>query len=328
MDLLDLSIHIVSFNTQKLLVECLQSVYKNTRRHSFEVIVVDNGSTDGSVSVLKERFPATMVIANGKNAGFAAANNQGLKLSRGRYAAFLNPDTLVFPLTFDAMIDFMDNHPEVGAAGCRLFFPDGRPQTCAGDFPTLSCMLCDLLYINRIVDRIIPGRMVTPHQYYPDWMYRELREVPVIGGACLMVRRQALNTVGFFDGDYFMYHEDIDLCYRLRKAGWKVFFIPEGGVIHYLGQSSKANRREMKMAEYKSRFLFYRKHYGYLALRAFGAICMTSCLLNVVRFLLKLATENGMAEKDEVKSYMDVMLLSLRVLGRSVESWDLKRESA
>ena len=261
---MDLSIIIVNWNTMELLARCLASVYETAESLQFEVFVVDNGSTDGSAAMVRERFPQAHLIANSKNMGFARANNQAIRLSGGRYVLLLNSDTEVCPDALESLVAFIDTHPEAGATGARLLNADGTLQPSC--HPTLTPWreFWRLLFLERIQRRATYDMA--------HWDLRTPREVEVIKGACLMLRREGLDQVGLMDERYFMYTEEMDLCYRLRRAGWRLYWVPEARVVHYEEGSTRQVAEPMYIQLYRSKVQFYRKSGGEGQARLFKAL--------------------------------------------------------
>lgn len=249
----DLSILIVSWNVRELLVAALAALPAATAPTTWEAIVIDNASQDGSAEAVAERFPGVELIRNDTNAGFGRANNQGIAVARGRYVLFLNSDTVTPPAALARLVEFMDAHPEAGVCGPRLLMPDGRPQAYAfGGDPRPGYLA------RRGWQRLIRGRALH------DWATGAIQSVDWVSGACLLVRHEALQQVGGFDEAFFMYFEDNDLCLRLRQAGWQVFYYPQVSIIHVGGQSLKQNATAQR-AYQNSLAYFYRKHYSRLA---------------------------------------------------------------
>ncbi len=253
---MDLSIVIVSWNTREILAQCLSSIYRYPPAGTFDVWVVDNASTDDSVPMIKTDFPDVRLIENRENIGFAPANNQAIRASGGDYVLLLNPDTEVSAGTFDTLRDFLQVHPDVGAVGPKTLNPDGSLQTSCYPFPTLSRELWRLLHLDKIA----------PYGSYrmAEWAARP-REVDALLGACILFPRKVLDEIGLFDENYFMYTEEIDLCYRARQSGKKLFWVPETSIVHYGGQSTRQAAAEMFLQLYKSKLQFFRKHYGVTA---------------------------------------------------------------
>ena len=221
-----LSVLIVHYNTVSLLQRCLTALFSETQGISFEVIVIDNASPDPKIRDLPDVFPAVAFHFNRQNTGFAQACNQAIAVSKGRYLLLLNPDTVVPEEGLGKLVTFMEAHADAGACGPRLVYPDGRLQLSCRRFPTLRALM---LRITRL-DRLAGG----PVRKYlmEDWDHQNLQEVDWVIGACMMLRRGALEDVGLLDGGFFMYYEDIDLCYRLWKQGWKVYYNPGVTVLH------------------------------------------------------------------------------------------------
>jgi N-acetylglucosaminyl-diphospho-decaprenol L-rhamnosyltransferase len=254
MDSCLLSLVLVSWNTCDLLGNSIQSIGQYPPAGPFEVWVVDNASDDGSAAMVRERFPWVQLIENRENVGFAAANNQAIRDSRGRYIALLNSDTELRPGALDALLDFMQVHPRAGAAGPRLLNPDGSLQPSCQPMPTPERELWRLLFL----DRLWPRATYRMHR----WAVDTPRRVDVIKGACLLLRREALDQVGLLDERYFMYSEEVDLCYRLALAGWERWWVPGALVMHTGGQSTRQMAETMHLQLYRSKVQFYRKYGG------------------------------------------------------------------
>jgi GT2 family glycosyltransferase len=248
-----LSIIIVSYNTKELLSNCLESILRYPPEGEFEVVVVDNGSSDGSTEAVRKRFPQVRVISNRENAGFSAANNQGIRRSTGAYVLLLNSDTEMLEGTLQAMLAFMDMNLQTAAVGCQLVLPDGTAQPFShGKDPSL------LYLVHRIV------RMLLKREYMHDWGDNELSKVETdwVSGACMMLRREAVDSVGYLDENIFMYFEDNDWCHRARSKGWRVRFLPRVRVVHLGGRSLASDDPARKADYYRSLIYFYGKHYS------------------------------------------------------------------
>ena len=253
----DLSIIIVSYNVRDLLRACLTSIQTTaSRKLRQEIIVVDNASTDGAARMVRQHFPQVRLIANRENRGFAAANNQGIRESRGRYVLLLNPDTQVLDDALARMIEFLEAHPAFGAAGPQLLYPDGSFQHNAFRFPGVLQTFFDFFPIHhRLLDSRLNGR-------YPRAWYERGEPFTIDHplGACLMVRRETIEQVGLLDEDFFMYCEEIDWCWRMREAGWQIACVPRARVIHHAGASTSQFRDAMFVALWRSRFRLFEKH--------------------------------------------------------------------
>lgn len=248
-----LSVVIVSWNTAALLRACLQSLLAGSTGPHIEIIVVDNASQDDSGPMVRREFPSALLIQNPTNAGYARANNQGIAVSRAPYVMLLNSDTQVPPGALAGLLDFVDGHPEAGAVGPRLVRPDGSPQPYAfGGDPTIGYLLTRGL--NRILRR----------RYLHDWATSLAQPVDWVSGACLLARRAAIEHAGLLDENIFLYFEDNDWCLRLRRAGWKIYLVPQVQVVHLGGQSVAGNPAARGVYAQSLRY-FYRKHYSPLA---------------------------------------------------------------
>jgi len=252
---MELSIIIVNWNTRNLLVQCLNSIYQTVETVEMEVWVVDNGSTDGSDAAAVERFPETKFVQNKVNVGFAKANNQALNTAAGRYYLLLNPDTQVSKGAVEKLISFMNAHPEAGGAGAQLINSDGSKQNSIANFPSLATELLNKSLLRWLFPRQFPGK---------ERNYSESVEVDSVIGACMMVRRQASDQVGLLDEDYFLFLEETDWCYRMKRAGWKIYHVPQAEVYHFQGKSAEMERKKAKVEYYRSRYHFFKKNKGSL----------------------------------------------------------------
>lgn len=261
----DLSIVILTFNTKDVTKRCLDTVLaSDPGPYEFEVIVCDNGSEDGSIDMLKKEFPGVRLIQNGKNIGFAAGNNPGIRAAAGRYVVLLNSDTEVPSETFREMVKFMDDHPEAGASTCKLLLPDGSMDpACHRGFPT---PWVSFTYLSKL-EKLFPKTRLFGeyHQGYKD--LSAVHEVDCIVGAFFLVRREVIRTVGLLDEDYFMYGEDIDWAFRIRKAGWKILFNPRVTILHKKKQSGRSHtakdrRITSEIYFHTYNWLFYKKNYA------------------------------------------------------------------
>lgn len=257
--LLDASIIIVNYNTRQLTLDCLHSVYASSTSYSYEVIVVDNASHDGSVEAIREAYPDVQLIANQNNSGFSVANNQGMEVAKGRYILLLNSDTVIQSDTLHTMIYFMDRHPEMGASGCKVILPDGSlDKACKRGFPTPSASF----YYAFGISRLFPDRPqfnqyqlghLSPDDEYP---------VDCLVGAFMLVRRETIDQVGGLDETFFMYGEDIDWCYRIKEAGWGIFYYPRTYIVHYKGGSARRKPLKITYEFHRAMWVFHRKHYA------------------------------------------------------------------
>jgi GT2 family glycosyltransferase len=243
---MDLSIIIVNWNTSALLIQCLDSIYQAAPRLTFEIIVVDNGSTDDSVKIIKTYFPSVHIIGNSRNVGFARANNQGLAIAKGRYSLLLNSDTLVLPNALDKLVHYADEHLEAGMVGPKMLNIDGSLQESWAKFPA---------FWSEITGRTIRNRRPIgdpPHAYDVDW----------VSGAGMLVRSKMVDSVGMLDEDYFFYSEEVDWCFRIKAKGWKVHYLPASEIFHIGGGSASMNSLRQLSLLYQNKIRFFNKNYG------------------------------------------------------------------
>lgn len=264
--MLDLSICIVNWNVKDLLKACLGSIYANTKDISFEVIVVDNNSSDESIRMIQSDFPQVKLIENKTNAGFTKANNQAIKIAQGRYVMLLNPDTEVIDNALNKMVRFMESRRDCGALGCKLLNTDGTLQRSCRTFPSLEVMFYSALFL----DQLFPKSRTFGKYFMTWWDFNDLREVDQPMGSALMIKKEALDKAGLFDENIFIWFDEVDLTYRIKKAGWKIYFTPDAQIKHHLSQSFKQWKKIPQIIRgaviwRKSRNYFFRKHKGALS---------------------------------------------------------------
>ncbi len=243
---MDISIVIVNWNTRALLLDCLASVYAMVRDVSFEVFLVDNASSDGSVEAVRAHYPQVSVIQNEKNLGFAAANNKALRVMQGRYALLLNTDAIVTEGAIARLFRYMEIHGEVAMTCGQLLNADGSKQNSIANFPGLLSLLCNETVLRLLFPRKFPSKRQE---------YRAPIEVESCIGACLMVRKKAMDAVGLLDERYFFFMEETDWAFAMHRAGWKSSFVPDARIYHLQGQSAGHDVR--------ARIMFYRARYQY-----------------------------------------------------------------
>ncbi len=262
---MDLGIVIVNYNTRDLLRRCLETLQASVGV-SFVACVVDNASPDGSAAMVAQEFPAVQLIANPDNVGYPAANNQGLRLlgfdqgagaTAPRYALLLNPDTELPPEALAGMVAFMDARPEIGVAGPRLVRPDGSlDMACRRSFPSPEISFYRMSGLGRLFPR--SRRFGRYNLTYLD--EHETVEVDSVVGAYMQVRREAIDKVGLLDSTFFMYGEDLDWAFRIKAAGWKVYYYPEVTVLHVKRAASRQSPRA-QIEFWRAMEIFYQKHY-------------------------------------------------------------------
>jgi GT2 family glycosyltransferase len=269
---MDLSIIIVSYNTKEFLKGCIESIYKTTKNLKFEIIVVDNASSDATVQLLEKlKTENFKFIANKENMGFSKANNIGVKQASGKYLLFLNPDIVVHADTMEGMVKFMENHEDGGAATCKVVMPNGQIDDASHrGFPTPWNSFSHFFGLAKVFGkRKLFGGYNLKHLNLLD-----MHEVEALAGAFMIVRREAGEQVGWWDEDYFFYGEDLDFCYMLKQSGWKIYYVPDYSVLHYKGVShglkkiskdittaTKETKKRTTIARFKAMRIFYKKHY-------------------------------------------------------------------
>lgn len=255
---MDVSIIIVNWNTKELLRDCLKSIEEQAGKIDYEIVLVDNNSTDGSVEMVKSEFENVVLIQNSENRGFAAANNQAVRIAKGRYVLLLNSDTIVLDHAFEKTLAFADKHPDAAVTGCRVLNPDGTLQNTCFMFPSITNMLLSCTYLYKL----FPGSRFFGREQMTWWDRSDIREVDVVTGCFMLIRKEAIEQTGLMDEQFFMYGEETDWCFRFRKNGWKIMFTPEGQIIHYGGQSTSQKKAEMVLQLRGSILLFIKKHRG------------------------------------------------------------------
>ena len=270
-----LSIVIVSWNTKDLLRNCLTSIYDQAFPHDFETWVVDNFSKDGSALMVENDFPQVKLVKNLDNVGFAKANNQAISMAQGEYILLLNPDTILNKDALVNLVDYLKQDPSVGAVGSKLLNADGSLQTSCYPAPTLFREFWRMFYLDKFFALGI--------YKMENWNQLAPRQVDVLMGASLMVRGTLLHKLSGFDESYYIYSEEVDLCYRIRKAGFDIHWVPSSEVTHFGGQSTKQVANKMFLQLYQSKIQYFRKNYGVLSAIIYKIILL---MASMVRFVV------------------------------------------
>ena len=271
-----LSISIVNTNNKALLLDCLESLYLQNQRILFETILVDNASVDGSAEAVRSKYPQVQLIINKNRKGFAFNHNQAIRVSKGDYILILNEDTIIKPGALKAMCDFLDDHTDVGAVGCRLENPDRTLQQSCYKFPSpLRAIAENLLLVAAFPNNRWFGD-------YRAWPHDKIRYVDFVIGAAITVRRRVIETTGYLDERFFIYFEETDWCFRMAKDGWKVAFIPDGTIIHY-GEQSSASMKDRQFCEFnRGSVRYFKKHYGFWGLAVLVFSMAVGALLRIL----------------------------------------------
>jgi len=300
---LDISIIVVNWNTKYLLIECLDSIFQTIKSIDFEVWVVDNGSTDGSIEAIRNRYRDINILKNRVNCGFAAANNRALKQIKGSYALLLNTDARLTDGAAEHLFNFMETTPEAGMACGQLLNPDGSRQNSFANFPSVISLLSN----ETILRTLFPNRFPSKRKQYTSPV-----EIESCIGACMIVRKRAMDEVGLFDETYFFFFEETDWAFRMKKAGWYSYFVPRARIIHGQGQTVGANSNARIMF-YRSRYIYIKKWHrrSWLAMRI---IIFTRLLINAELNLAGVMVTFGMypAIKKKLEIYGRLILWHLK----------------
>ena len=284
---MNISIIIVNWNTKDLLRDCLDSIYKTIDPLTYEIIVVDNASSDGSMAMLAAEYPQVKIIANKENRGFGAANNQGFAVMQGQYALLINTDAVLTAGAVQKLWDFAEANPRAAIVCGQLLNADGSKQNSIASFPTLLTLAAN----TSLLEYLFPGS-------YPSKRYEHAGplEVDSAIGACMMIRKKALDEVSFFDDRYFFFFEETDMAYAMKRAGWRIYQVPDALIYHLQGQSIGHNARS-RIEFYRSRYQFLRKWhspaYFYLA----KIIIFLRLLVNEVSSFMFAALTLGLNKK-------------------------------
>jgi len=258
--MIKLSVVIVNYHSEKLLEDCLSSVFERGNPVDFEAIVVNN-DINNSLSRLKDKFISARFVQSAKNIGFAAATNMGIKMSRGEYVLLLNPDTRIFPETFEEMVGFMEHNPDAGIIGPRLLDAEGRPHSLASFSDRAPSPLGTLTENTAVLKELFSGSGRSGGHGRADRLEDPAQQAETIQGACFMIRRKTVSDIGLLDERFFLYWEDTDWCVRARKKGWNIYYLRSARCIHLGGQSSR-NKIQDHYHYFNSMYKFYNKHYG------------------------------------------------------------------
>ena len=253
-----LSIVIICWNDLKVIENCLSSIFKGTTKTEFEVIVTDNGSTDGSIERIRTNFPAVRLIENGANLGFSKANNVGIRAAVGDYVLILNPDTIVHPGSLDRWMEFADKHPEAGGFGCKVLNPDGSFQGTARPFPTVRRALIAALGLRALA--YLGSAFISDK--YVGWNGETERKIDWQSGCCVMVRGEVLKQIAGFDEQFFFHYEEVDLCFRVWESGHPILFTPDVTITHLGGQSVGRFPVRFAIETTRNCYRYFYKHFG------------------------------------------------------------------
>jgi GT2 family glycosyltransferase len=288
-------------------------LYENPPSGEFEVLVIDNASTDGTVEVIDELFEKVITICNNENRGFAAANNQGIERSQSKYVLLLNPDTIIQRNSLNTLWKFMDDNQDVAACGPKLLNEDGTSQPSARRFPTFRGALYRYTVCRPL--RIFRGQ-------YEKWLMKNFKhntqtDVDQLMGSALMIRKSVIDRVGKMDESFFMYYEEVDLCHRIRNAGWRIVFVPEAVITHVGGRSTEQIHLKKRIMAITSLLKFFRKHRGKINTALFNCLFKPGIILRAfceitagaVSYILAVVTANHRWRQKSAGKVKDASIL-------------------
>lgn len=296
---MDLSIVIICWNDLKVIGNCLRSIFEQTREIDFEVVISDNGSSDGTVEYIRAHFPRARILENSANLGFAKGNNAGIKVARGHYVLILNPDTIIRDRALEKLVAFADCHPEAGAFGCRVLNPDGSFQHPARPTPTVFRLAIAALNL-RWLGKLSP---IFASDSYPDWDGRSERTVGFQSGCCILFRGDLLRRLGGFDERFFYHFEETDLCWRVWESGASVVFYPGAEITHLGGQSVGRFPIRFALETYRSGYRFFFKHYGWNGAARIRWVYLAGLWLRWIGYRLVMIVRPGEALANRLKMY-------------------------
>ena len=305
---MQLSIVIICWNDWKVIEDCLKSIFATTQKITFEVIVSDNCSTDGSVEKIRAQFPSVRIVENGANLGFARGNNTGIGVTRGDYVLILNPDTIIHERALDRWIEFADAHPEAGAFGCKVCNPDGSYQQPARPFPTIS------RYLVAAVGFRFLGRFRYPvlSDEYEGWKGNEEREVDWQSGCCVLFRGDLLKELGGFDEQFFYHFEEVDLCRRVWNAGFTIRYTPEVSITHLGGQSVGRFPVRFAIEACRNGYRYFYKYFGSKGAKRYRLVLLVKIVYRYLYYKLRSLIKPSEALENRLEMY------------RAVISWNWK----
>jgi hypothetical protein len=284
---MDISVIIVNWNTKELIQNSLNSVYRTMGNIAFEIIVVDNASSDGSLAILEKKYPYIVKIFNQENKGFGAANNQGFAVMKGKYALLLNTDAILTPTAVHKLWTFCEQHHETAIVCGQLLNTDGSKQNSVAAFPSLLTIAINTSFLEYLFPRRFPSKR---------YEHKKPLEVDSAIGACMLIRKKALDDVGFFDDRYFFFFEETDIAYALKRAGWVIYQVPDAFIYHLQGQSI-GHSTESRIEFYRSRYQFLRKWHSPLYYYLAGSVVFLRLVINWMFSFVAVAMTLGLAKK-------------------------------
>lgn len=320
-----LSIIVVNYNSKIVLQNCLSSLTNLSDKLNFEVIIIDNASTE-TISEMESLFPQFIFNYNERNIGFAAANNIGIKHAKGKYILLLNPDTIVNDKSFQPMISYLESHDDVAIVGCKIYNAGGEIERSTHSFPSL---IKEFVHANEFI-KIIIGyesklavflkKIFHSKSLESYWDHSSIKEVDHVTGACMMVKREAIDKVGHLDEAFFLYNEEVEWSFRFIKAGYKSVFLPESSIIHLFGYSTKQKVQKqtinnLLVERYRGMFYFFQKHYGFYKLFILGLIVIEGFTVRFFySFIKSIFTSSGLRQiyKNERTCIKKIISLTIK----------------
>jgi GT2 family glycosyltransferase len=301
--MIPLTISIVTSNNKKLILDCLDSIYESTHGLEFETCVVINNSSDDSEAAIREKFPEVEIIINQETLGFTHNHNMVMRRAQAKYILVLNDDTLILDGALKKMVDFMEVSSDVGVLGCKILNPDLTLQWSCGKSLTHK------------IEHFRAGVLRSLMPFLPKQRFNKPEEVCWVTGACLLARTEAIREVGLFDENIIIYYEDVDWCYRMFQAGWKIVFYPYAKIIHYLGQTREKNLFRDLGIIFQSRYYFFHKHYGLPTRMLVRSLTIIELIVRYLRCLVLYAFRQGQRQrtKESLKSYWVILRRSLGI---------------
>jgi len=295
-----LSIVILCWNDLRIIADCLRSIYAHTHSTDFEVIVSDNGSTDGSPEFIRSHFPRVHIVENGVNLRFSKGNNVGIAVASGELILILNPDTLIHEGALDRFVEFADRHPEAGAFGCRVLNADGSYQGPARPFPTIWREWVAALYLRPL--GYVSDLFIS--DVYVGWRGDTERSIDWQSGCCQLFRADLLKRLKGFDERFYYYYEDVDLCHRVWDVGYPILYTPEATITHLWGQSTKIRSRfSFELDKYRNRYRYFHKYYGRTGARRSRRVTLAWLWLRCAGYSCVHLFKPSQATKDRLELY-------------------------
>ncbi len=302
---IDLSISIVNTNNKELLKSCLKSIYKNTKKTKFEIVVVDNFSDDGSAEMIKNNFPEVKLIKLMSRNGYGYCHNKAVPISCGKYFLVFNEDMIVLPNAIDIMVEQIKKDKTIGALGCKLLNPDRTLQYSCSKFPTLFSDIFENIFPQNF---IFPKCKLRRDLFY--WDHDHERDVEVIMGSCMLIPKLLIDRIGLFDEQFFLYADELDLCKRILNENRIIHFSPRAEIIHYGAQSTNKIPLKKYIINYESKIKYFKKHHGYIQSVIVSVVNFLGFIIRIFgwSFIMIFQSEKRKLAQSTIKIYTKVCL--------------------